>query len=203
MKPFVSFAQSILSPSSAAGRLSLERTLIRAAPRLARRSVARYTSTSARITTPLRAVHPRVRCSHLPRQWPSPLRNRFIRKSSSSGPNPNPTAQLGSPNGKPSLGQQLKRLFREYGWAGVGVYLLLSAADLPICLLIVRMVGTERVGAAEHAVLRWVKDAWHAVNPLSEREVEPQTMPAIEETSSDVMPAEAATKDGEASRSIL
>lgn len=205
MKPFGTFAQSILSTPAA--RLPLHGSLIRAAPRRICRSTARYTSSSVRITTttfqPCRPAIPRLRGFHLPRQWPSPPRRLQTIRNSSSGPNPNPPVQLGSPNSKPSLGNQLKRLFREYGWAGVGVYLLLSAADLPICLLIVRMVGTERVGAAEHAVLQWIKNAWHAVNPLSEGQAEPQAIPSAEQAASHVTGAEETTKDGEASTSIL
>ena len=45
-----------------------------------------------------------------------------------------------------SLGQRLKKLSREYGWTAVGIYFALSVLDFPFCFLLVRTVGTERVG---------------------------------------------------------
>lgn len=44
------------------------------------------------------------------------------------------------------LSARLKKLSREYGWAAVGVYLGLSVLDFPFCFLLVRVVGTERIG---------------------------------------------------------
>ncbi|KAI1177625.1 hypothetical protein F4777DRAFT_540738 [Nemania sp. FL0916] len=49
-----------------------------------------------------------------------------------------------------SLSARLKKLSREYGWAAVGVYLGLSVLDFPFCFLLVRVVGTERIGELEH-----------------------------------------------------
>ncbi|PSK34391.1 hypothetical protein B9Z65_8717 [Elsinoe australis] len=54
----------------------------------------------------------------------------------------------------------MRKLSREYGWSAVGVYFLLSAADFPFCFLAVRIVGTERIGHIEHAV---VSAFWRAV----------------------------------------
>lgn len=45
-----------------------------------------------------------------------------------------------------SLSARLKKLSREYGWAAVGVYLTLSVLDFPFCFLLVRTLGTERIG---------------------------------------------------------
>ncbi len=45
-----------------------------------------------------------------------------------------------------SLGAKLKKLSREYGWTAVGVYMTLSVLDFPFCFLLVRTVGTERIG---------------------------------------------------------
>ena len=45
-----------------------------------------------------------------------------------------------------TLGGRLKKLSREYGWSAVGVYFLLSAADFPFCYLLVKYLGTERIG---------------------------------------------------------
>lgn len=44
------------------------------------------------------------------------------------------------------LSARLKKLSREYGWTAVGVYLGLSVLDFPFCFLLVRIVGTDRIG---------------------------------------------------------
>lgn len=46
-----------------------------------------------------------------------------------------------------SLGARLKKLSKEYGWSAVGVYLGLSVLDFPFCFLLVRIVGTDTIGA--------------------------------------------------------
>ncbi|CZR53162.1 uncharacterized protein PAC_03040 [Phialocephala subalpina] len=45
-----------------------------------------------------------------------------------------------------TLGGRLKKLSREYGWSALGVYLALSALDFPFCYLLVKYLGTERIG---------------------------------------------------------
>lgn len=45
-----------------------------------------------------------------------------------------------------SLSGRLKKLSREYGWAAVGIYLGLSILDFPFCFLLVRTLGTDRIG---------------------------------------------------------
>lgn len=52
-----------------------------------------------------------------------------------------------------SLSARLRKLSREYGWAAVGVYLGLSVLDFPFCFLLVRVVGTDRIG--EEKRTRW------------------------------------------------
>ena len=76
-------------------------------------------------------------------------------------PKYDPTPNLNSPPGQPSLSlsQRLRKLSREYGWSAVGVYLLLTAIDLPFCFIAVRSVGTEKIGEWEHTVVQWVKRA--------------------------------------------
>ncbi|KAF2101080.1 hypothetical protein NA57DRAFT_65369 [Rhizodiscina lignyota] len=177
-------------------------------PQYARRSIFSPSTASTRLfgVTASPLWRSRISRAFLPRFRP-PIRSlRSIRHNSTS---PNPTPHLGSPKPQPSLKDQLKRLFREYGWSAVGVYLLLSAADMPICFLIVRMVGTERVGEAEHAVLEYIRKTWRAVNPLSGTQAQKQTVPVTENEStatvregivgSDVAHAQAKAKDGEAS----
>ncbi|TGJ87052.1 hypothetical protein E0Z10_g1780 [Xylaria hypoxylon] len=83
--------------------------------------------------------------------YQSPLRTnkRSFHKTSrlrDSKPDPSkPNAQ--EPQG---LSARLKKLSREYGWAAVGVYLSLSVLDFPFCFLLVRVVGTDRIGELEH-----------------------------------------------------
>lgn len=50
-----------------------------------------------------------------------------------------------------SLSQRLKKLSREYGWTAVGIYLALSVLDFPFCFLLVRTVGTEKIGELTRA----------------------------------------------------
>lgn len=45
-----------------------------------------------------------------------------------------------------TLGGRIKRLSKEYGWVAVGVYLGLSVLDFPFCFLLVKVVGTEKIG---------------------------------------------------------
>ncbi|KAI1136195.1 hypothetical protein F5Y05DRAFT_415378 [Hypoxylon sp. FL0543] len=52
---------------------------------------------------------------------------------------------------------RLRKLSREYGWAALGVYLGLTVLDFPFCFLLVRSVGTDRIGEIEHWVLSNIK----------------------------------------------
>ena len=45
-----------------------------------------------------------------------------------------------------TLGARMKKLSREYGWSAVGVYFTLSALDFPFCYLLVKTLGTDRIG---------------------------------------------------------
>ena len=40
----------------------------------------------------------------------------------------------------------MKKLSKEYGWVAVGVYFSLSVLDFPFCFLLVKVVGTEKIG---------------------------------------------------------
>ena len=57
-----------------------------------------------------------------------------------------------------SLSQRMRKLSREYGWAAVGVYFALSAADFPFCFLAVKLVGVDTIGHWEHQIVTWVKN---------------------------------------------
>jgi len=63
----------------------------------------------------------------------------------------------------------MRKLSREYGWSAAGVYLGLTALDLPLCYLLVRSLGTDRIGEWEEVVVSNVKkvipvslqNSWH------------------------------------------
>jgi len=67
---------------------------------------------------------------------------------------PNPTPNLGSPGKRAgatepeptSLSGRMKKLGREYGWSAIGVYFALTALDFPFCYMLVRWLGTDRIG---------------------------------------------------------
>lgn len=67
-----------------------------------------------------------------------------------------------------SFSQRLRKLSREYGWAGLGVYLLLSAMDFPFCFMAVRLLGSDRIGHYEDMILKTVADGVHVVWPARE-----------------------------------
>ncbi|KAI3322318.1 hypothetical protein HD806DRAFT_499760 [Xylariaceae sp. AK1471] len=90
--------------------------------------------------------------------YQSPLRTNkrsFHKTSRLRDSNPDPSK---STTQEPqSLSARLKKLSREYGWAAVGVYLSLSVLDFPFCFLLVRVVGTDRIGELEHFIVSNVK----------------------------------------------
>jgi len=51
----------------------------------------------------------------------------------------------------------MKKLSREYGWSALGVYLGLTALDFPFCYLLVRYLGTDKIGEWEHIVVSNLK----------------------------------------------
>jgi hypothetical protein len=51
----------------------------------------------------------------------------------------------------------MKALSKEYGWTAVGVYFGLSVLDFPFCFLAVQVLGPDRVGKWEHAIVNAVK----------------------------------------------
>ena len=68
---------------------------------------------------------------------------------------PNSTSNLGSSvkGSSPTLeaepqsfSARIRKLFREYGWSALGVYLALTALDFPLCYMLVRYLGTEKIG---------------------------------------------------------
>jgi hypothetical protein len=45
-----------------------------------------------------------------------------------------------------TLSGRMRKLSREYGWSALGVYLGLTALDFPFCYLLVRYLGTDKIG---------------------------------------------------------
>jgi hypothetical protein len=55
-------------------------------------------------------------------------------------------ARIAAEGDPTTLSGRMKKLIREYGWSVLGVYIFLSAADFPFCYLLVRYLGTDRIG---------------------------------------------------------
>ncbi|KAL2010173.1 hypothetical protein VTN00DRAFT_5980 [Thermoascus crustaceus] len=87
-------------------------------------------------------------------------RVRIVRRFNSSKADPSKSEPR-------SLSQRLRQLSREYGWSALGVYLLLSALDFPLCFAAVRLLGVDRIGHYEHVIVETVKSAVRAVWPFS------------------------------------
>lgn len=135
-------------------------------------------------------------------------RIRNVRKSSNK-PSPDPTSSLGSPE-PTTLSQRMRKLSREYGWSALGVYFMLSALDFPFCFLAVRLLGTERIGQWEHAVVstfwRLIEVPFPNIRKVSDKATETAQDvvgdPAAREgTGWGVEEAEAANKSEQASTS--
>lgn len=92
-----------------------------------------------------------------------------------------------------SVSQRFRKLSREYGWSALGVYLLLSAIDFPICFAALRLFGVERIGHLEHVVVESIKNtAAKAVG--SDRRTTATEEDSIESKSGDTITKAAAEK---------
>jgi hypothetical protein len=47
----------------------------------------------------------------------------------------------------------MRKLSREYGWSALGVYFVLSVLDFPFCYLLLRYLGTDRIGMSILSIL--------------------------------------------------
>jgi N-terminal acetyltransferase 2 len=73
-----------------------------------------------------------------------------------TSPNPTPSLNAGAESKPNTLGARMRKLSREYGWSALGVYLALTAIDFPFCYLLVRYLGTEKIGKfPSPAGLKW------------------------------------------------
>ncbi|KFY74527.1 hypothetical protein V499_05453 [Pseudogymnoascus sp. VKM F-103] len=128
-----------------------------------------YFSANSGARTALRPTNPSSKLRF------QPLRSRFFhssrpRRTGAAEADAVNAAKDAAPKAPLTLGQRMKKLSREYGWSALGVYLALTALDLPLCYLLVRWLGTDRVGRWEHAVVSRVaplipvivKEKWYA-----------------------------------------
>lgn len=98
------------------------------------------------------------------RTRPSLIRQcRSIRHNSSKTTHPVTQEHVSKP--AQSVSDRFKELSRKYGWAAVGVYLGLSVLDFPFCFLAVRLVGPDRIGEVEHAIVHGFWDIVGLVVP--------------------------------------
>ncbi|KAI1308627.1 hypothetical protein F5Y03DRAFT_93690 [Xylaria venustula] len=107
-------------------------------------------------TIPKTAYRPRISNS-TKTPYKSPLRtNKRSFHKTSRLRDSKPDASKANAQEPQGLSAKLKKLSREYGWAAVGVYFGLSVLDFPFCFLLVRVVGTDRIGELEHWVVSHV-----------------------------------------------
>ncbi|ETS81632.1 hypothetical protein PFICI_06634 [Pestalotiopsis fici W106-1] len=107
----------------------------------------------------LASLRPQI-ARNLPKARTSPLRSsrRNFHNTSRLRDAKNAAKESSTKEAEPQgLSARLKKLSREYGWTAVGVYLALSVLDFPFCFLLVRIVGTDRIGEIEHWIVSNVK----------------------------------------------
>ena len=101
-----------------------------------------------------------------PRRLPFQRNTRRIQTKRFNSTKTNPQSKVNPPEPDPeptSLGQRMRKLFREYGRSAFGVYILLSVLDFPVCFAAVRFLGVDRIGHYEHVVMDSMKRAWAVV----------------------------------------
>lgn len=119
---------------------------------IARRSFATHLQPPARTSLPSRLVSAPIRPNStrlLPRPRAFPVRPPRRNFHNTSRLRDSKHSDKGSSTKEAKaqgLSARLKQLSREYGWTAVGVYLGLSVLDFPFCFLLVRIVGTEKIG---------------------------------------------------------
>lgn len=147
-----------------------------------------YASLSARIRQASRAGQPKQFTTSSRRPFQSSRSRRSDKSSENEGAKEKAKAKEKEPE-PTGFSAKMKKLSKEYGWTAVGVYLALSVLDFPFCFLLVRTVGTEKIGKfvldyrqseqkltfryssahIEHVVVSWfqtvipqnVQDFWH------------------------------------------
>lgn len=111
-----------------------------------------YASLSARIRQASRAGQPKQFATSSRRPFQSSRSRRSDKSSEKEGAKEKARAKEKEPE-PTGFSAKMKKLSKEYGWTAVGVYLALSVLDFPFCFLLVRTVGTEKIG-------KFVLDYW-------------------------------------------
>lgn len=99
----------------------------------------------SRIQTPIKPLFQKSPGQIVTRQIP---KNQFFKRFQSTLKSSNPTPLPQTPK-KPN---SLKHLMKEYGYAGLGVYLALTFIDLPICYVMVHSMGKDQIEYYENKV---------------------------------------------------
>lgn len=76
----------------------------------------------------------------------TPWRNQLAKRFQSTIPPPNPGA------GQPKKAKGIKALMKEYGFSALGIYLALSAIDLPLFYLLIHSLGKDQIEYYENRV---------------------------------------------------
>jgi len=84
----------------------------------------------------------------------------------------------------------MRKLSREYGWTVVGVYGLLTVLDFPFCYMAVKLLGTDRIGRYEHAVIEAFWSVVHIAFPDFHKKE------AVEAHAGEQGPMEATVREG-------
>lgn len=72
--------------------------------------------------------------------------NSCERKNKPTSPKPGSPSRVAVEAEPQALGARMRKLFREYGWSAAGVYFTLSVLDIPLCYLLVKTLGTDKIG---------------------------------------------------------
>ncbi|CUM51060.1 uncharacterized protein AC631_03230 [Debaryomyces fabryi] len=98
----------------------------------------------SRIQAPVKPLFHKSPGQIISRQIP---KNQFFKRFQSTLKSSKP-----APPQAPNKPKSLKHLMKEYGYAGLGVYLALSFIDLPICYVMVHSMGKDQIEYYENKV---------------------------------------------------
>ena len=134
-------------------RVGLRASHLTLRPQLVRQSLQQLSRSERRPMTPTRPLSSRFFYSLVSARPPW----RRLDVSGSAAAYLGPTAGLGpstvlsrhafhASNPRLGVGGKIQELSKKYGYVARGVYLGLSVVDFPFCFLLVRAVGTEKIG---------------------------------------------------------
>lgn len=143
-------ADSLLRGGAIFRRVARDTTVARTwAQHISTKSAAtpqlQYASLSARIRQSQSAGQPKQFTTSSRRPFQSSRSRRSEKSSESEGAKEKAKGKAKEPE-PTGFSARMKKLSKEYGWTAVGVYLALSVLDFPFCFLLVRTVGTEKIG---------------------------------------------------------